>query len=287
MRKDLLPTWAALIVGTAAIVGCQPERAGDSDSVVATNDQAARPPLPVAEPPLDRAGLLRAIAEAASAAGLGRDDAALQRRLDGQPFEVRIRFGCASTARSAVLADAPFSVRFDAAKRTLRVRAEPDLTLDDPNIAALADEKVEAVEGFWMYRPWLLADGCPAPLSPPAGISEPSAQPSGEAVIPPADSGYKARAGLANFFTLEDSRAGRRDDRAYEATKVLAEDEMPSAQGYNLVLSGRLRKLPAGRVIACRLASASLPPECVASAAFDRVRIEIPGTNAILAEWGN
>jgi hypothetical protein len=286
MRMDHLPTWAALIVSSAALAGCQPDSGGDPDTGTGANEQVARAPLPVAEPPIGRAELLRAVADVASESGLGRETAELQSRLEGKRFEVRIRFGCVMAAQSAISADAPFSVRFDTEQRTLRVRAEPDLTLDDPGVAAFGGEKVEAVEGFWMYRPWLLTDGCPAALPQPAGPSSPSAQaPSANAAAPPAGPVYSPRVGLANFFTSEDSRAGRRNDRAYEATKVLAENERPSAQGYNLVLSGRLRTLPGGRVISCRPRSASLPPECVVSATFDRVRIEKPGTNAVLAEW--
>jgi hypothetical protein len=277
-----------LIAGTAAIAACQPGTERASNSAEVTPDEAAQTPFPVAEPPMGRGGLLRAVAEVASEAALGREAAELQDRLDGTRFEVRIRFGCASAAQPSNSGDAPFSVRFDTKLRALRVRAKPDITLDDPDIAALAGEEIEAVEGFWMYRPWLLADGCPEALSRSAASSSASAPSSrGEAAAPTAGWGHSPRVGLASFFTSEDSRAGRRNERAYEATKVLAEDERPSVQGYNLVLSGRLRKLPAGQVIRCRLVSPSLPPECVVSAAFDRVRIEMPGTNALLAEWSS
>ena len=250
---------------------------------------------------MDRSAMLTAVAEAASAAALGRDDAAAQRRLDGKRFEVRIRFGCASGAiaqgsEPAPAQAAPFTVRFNEQDRTLRVRAAPDLTLDDRRIAALAGERIEAVEGFWMRKPWLLTPGCPvSPAAPPdesreTEESEESAR-SKTADDPPVQERVAAepgqRVGLAQFFTATDPRTGRRDGRAYEATKVLDADEQLSRQGYDLVLSGRLRRLEGGRVIACTVASSEAPPDCVVSAEFDRVRIEAPGAKKIIAEWRN
>ena len=243
---------------------------------------------------MDRGTLLQAVARATSAAALGQDDANAQRRLDGKRFEVRIRFGCATGVQPPA-GDAPFNVRFDEEDRTLRVRAAPDLTHKDPAVAPLASQPIEAVEGFWIRRPWLLADGCPVVSSsqrttegepatdvPPLRRVEQGA--AGEVAQP---SAYSLRMGIAQFFTEADSRTGRREERAYEASKVLPESEQPSPEGYNLVLSGRLRRLPGGRVISCRVVSADAPPECVVSAEFDRVRIENPGTQNILAEWGS
>ena len=66
---------------------------------------------------------------------------------------------------------------------------------------------------------------------------------------------------------------------------MLREGEQPSPEGYNLVLSGRLRQLPGGRVIACRLTNPDVPPDCILSVLFDRVWIERPETKAIVAEW--
>jgi hypothetical protein len=230
-----------------------------------------------------------AVAKASSAAALGRDDTADQRTLDGKRFEVRIRFGCRNLESQLAPGAGPFSVRYDASDRTLRVRASPDVTIDDPRIKRLADRSIEAVEGFWMRRPWLLADGCPAvPTS-----SEPEATEAAEASSGQEETSAEAiskpqtshRVGLAQFYTEADSRTSRRGDRPYETTKVLNEKEQPSPSGYNLVLSGRLRELSAGRVILCRNESTNEPPECLVSVDFDRVWIEKPGSREVLAEW--
>jgi len=290
-----------LTVAVAALaVGCRQAPQEEVDENQA-NTVVELPRLPIAEPPMDRAALLMEVAKAASASALGKDISNDLRKPDGKRFEVRIRFGCAppasppeveKTAKPAAQEQAtgPFNVRFDEKDRTLRLRAAPDLTLNDRWIASVVGESVEAVEGFWMYRPWLLTDGCPvipAQLDSGAsdrGLTSESKEVAAAAIAAP---DRKYRVGLAQFFTDTDTRTGRRDGRAYETTKILPDDKQPSRQGYNLVLSGRLRHLPSGPVIACEAESADALPQCVVSAEFDRVWIEDPGTKSLIAEWGN
>ena len=207
-----------------------------------------------------------AAARAGSAAALGQNDLNEQRQLDGKTFEIRIRFGCATSTAGTPKAG-PFNVRFDTDDRTLRVRAAPDLTRETPQVAMPG---VEHVEGFWMRRPWLLTPGCPASASVPGTPDSPV---------------LEQRVGIAQFSTSADARTGRRDDRPYEATKVLEEGALPSRQGYDLVLSGRLKRYPDGRVIICRILGAEVPPECVISAQFDRVRIQTPDGKSTLGDW--
>lgn len=158
----------------------------------------------------------------------------------------------------------------------MRVRAAPDLTRDNPRIAAIGGESIEAVEGFWMRRPWLLNSGCPVTPQLPAAAA---VRQQGEPDV------SDQRVGIAQFFTATDPRTARRDGRPYEATKVLDEGAQPSRQGYDLVLAGRLKKLASGRVIVCRTSGVETPPECVVSAQFDRVRIDTPDGKTTLAEW--
>ena len=301
--------WAQL-AGIAAfgLAACRPATQDPAVDNGSGNRVLPRPTLPVVDPPMDREALLLAVARAASSAGLGLDDSSTQRKLDGRRFEVRLRFGCKPDG-TATDADGRFSVRFDEKDRTLRLRASPDLGLDDAPVEALGKtaegasgeaKVIEAAEGFWIRRPWLLADGCPT-TSPPdqaamemrvdasePGQSQPLTAPEGTS----ADSGSPSkkaneRVGLAEFYTSTDSRTGRRDERAYEVTKVLGEGEQPSTQGYNLVLSGRLRAQPLGRVISCWIAAPGESPRCIVSAQLDSVLIERPDSKQILAKWGS
>ncbi len=296
-------TAVAVAVGALSLVACRQQPENQTVENEVGNEVNSLPSLPIAEPPMNRSAMLLAVAKVASAVALGRDGVAEQRGLDGKRFEVRIRFGCVGPSGPASAAG-PFNVRFDEEERTLRIRATPDLSQTDPRVAALGGEAVEAVEGFWMYRPWLFEAGCPAPPpAPPAPTEaaseserpttavatavEPEEQPRTAAPPTAAPPTAGQRVGIAHFFTKTDSRAGRRDSRAYEATKVLPEGRQPSRAGYDLVLSGRLATVSGGKVINCRIQGPNIPPECIVSTEFDRVRIETPGTKEVVAEWSN
>lgn len=276
----------ACLLGCCALVaGCRPGGGGDDVSPVnaTQNDVQAQLPPPVTPTTLNRQELLLAVGRSASAIALGRDDSDAQRTLDGQQYEFRIRFGCGSGKAPERNA---YSVAFDEAKRTLRLGATPEINAADPLIAAVATGEIEAVEGFWVEQPWLLDVGCPRAPEPMAS-TEPAEREAEDLAAalqspPPASS----RIGIAQFFGPEESRTLRRNSRAYQVTKNLPEAVSPSAAGYDLVLSGRLRKLADGRVIACSVASAVARPSCVVSVSFDRVSIRRGDNDELLAEWG-
>ena len=273
---------AGIIAAALLVSSCRPAEDVERSNATVANETTRVPRLPVAEAPLDRAAVLQAVAKAASAAALGHDDRSAQRGLDGDRFEVRIRFGCPTPTPS--VAAGPFVVRYDGESRRLQVRASPDLTEGEPWIAKLGGDTVEAVEGFWMRKPWMLASGCSVAEQAPA--SEATQETSDDTQrMPIAASEW--RVGIAQFFKAADARTTRRDHRAYEATKTLEEHQPAPSQGYDLILAGRLQELPNGRVIACHLLSPELPPECVVSVTFDQVRIERADTKEILAEWSS
>lgn len=269
----------------AATSGCyqpQPanEQAAQNAAQESSTNLAAEVPLP--KPPMDRSALLQAVAQARSAAAAGADDSPAQRALDGKQFELRIRFGCAGAA--AKLDDATLGWTYNADKRVLRISAAPTIMRDDPLVAQLNAKDVEAVEGFWLPRPWLLRAACPAPPpAPPAAAEKDVSQPKSAAPEPVA-----AKVGIAQFFTAADSRTTRRDHRPYAATKTLdAATTQVGATGFDLVLEGRLRSGPGGRVILCKSAAMDRPPDCIVSARIDRVRFEQPESGETIAEWGS
>ena len=262
------------------------------------------PIVPRPQPPLDRASLLAAVAEAASATAAGSEMPEEIRSLDGRQFEIRIRFGCRGPATD--LGTRWLGWSFDAEGRRIQVRAAPTISKEDALIGRIGGDQFEAVEGFWIPRPWLLQPVCPAtaaiqrteqaepePKPSPRSMAdergeqkEPSRPETGDGEgtepepTPP-------RIGIAQFFTENDPRTGRRDMRPYEARHTLAEGKAISSQGYNLVLAGRLRALPGtGGAIHCSARGGDSPPECVVSAEFLRVWIEQPETGEVIAQWG-
>jgi hypothetical protein len=277
----------AVPLALLALAGCEVQRqpAGEAEPDPVIN----LPAVPVPQPPLDRAGLLEAVASAASAAAAGIDDTAAQRELDGRQFSVSIRFGCAGPAKD--LQAAALGWRFDAQERTLRVRAMPTLSAQDPLVSRIVGDSFEAVEGFWLPRPWLRQAVCPvasavtAAAAEPAATNDPDAQP--EPSAQSAESVPAApRIGIAQFFTSTDARTRRRSDRAYQAVQQVPPDQPLASQGFDLVLEGRLRAVPGKGVVLCSAAGPDSPPECIVSAEFDRVVIRRPNGGELIAEWG-
>lgn len=285
LRRVACPAAAAI-----AVAACQPAADDGAERTNQATTAALKPPLSIVDPPMDRTALLLAIADARSAAALGHDDREAQRQLDGDRFEVRVRFGCTQSDERA--GEEAFQVQVATEGRALRLRAAPNIAAE-AWIAPLGGEDIEAVEGFWIPRPWLLQEGCPVEAaerqSPdvPSG-SAPASEANEPEIAPAAETGTPAgRAGLAQLFARSDARTGRRDHRAYETTVPLSAEEQPSGGGYVLVLSGRLKQLPGGRVIACRAEDANRAPDCIVSVVFDRVRFERPDNRKILAEWSS
>lgn len=272
----------AMLIFAALLASCRPTEPQEEPTGTVLNNIAQElPPLPVAEPPLDRERLMLAAIRAASAFAAGADHSAAQRQLDGKRFELRIRLGCGA----AETQDESRGWRFDETKRTLRLRVTPDISDEDPTAAAIAAEGFEGVEGLWMRRPWLLTAACPRTPSPttPGQGDEAEGRGDKEAADSAASEGW--RVGIAQFFTSTDSRTARRRQRPYETTKVLDERQTPSAQGYDFVMSGRLRALPDRRVIACSFDDSEAPPACIISVHVDRTWIERPDNRELIAEW--
>lgn len=259
-----LPTVLAAVM----LLGCQRQAvepvANEASPAPAEANLAESLALPT--PLMDRAAFLAAVAAAASAHTAGADDRQAQSALDGRRFAVRLRFGCGGPAGEE--SDAPLQWTASKDQTSFEVRATPDLSLDLEQFEGSAGETIEAVEGFWLARPWLTSDTCPA-QRPDAPVT---------AVSP-------ARlVGIAQFFTPDDSRIQRRGDRSYVTVeKVESAEELPG-HGLVLLLEGRFRRWPGGKVIRCVGTGVASQPECVAAAYLDRAAFERPdGTE--LAEW--
>lgn len=279
--------YSAAALASFALLACR--QAPEQEATPQPTAQASQaiPPLPIAEPPLDREALLIATLHAASAAASGGDDREAQRVLDGKRFELRSRFGCSGESE-----DESRTRRwtFDEKRHVLRIRVAPEITASSAVLASLGAGAYEAAEGFWIPQPWLLTAACPVALPPvpTAAPSEPAKGMASDAPSPrPAPPAPPSpRLALVQFFTAQDRRTHRRNDRAYEVTKTLAAGAAASTRGYDLVVAGRLKRVADGRVIVCAGQGALAPPLCAISAEFDRVALANPETGEVLAEWG-
>jgi hypothetical protein len=264
LRKRPRLTAVALAAVTAlALQGCRRAEPPKPAPAPPPPKPAALPaPLP-APAPMDRAQLIAAAAKAAAAYAVGGAYPEDLGPLVGARFEARLPFGCAGEAK-----DAEVGYRVDAKRGTLTLQAQPEAWKDAPWARPiLGAAPVEAVEGFWLRRPWIATDACPAIRAPGA-----AGPPSPESL------------GLAQLFTSGESRVLRHGSRGYQVVRK-AEPGQLELQGFRLVLAGRIADFGDHQPIRCRSDSAEQRPVCLIAVELDRVTFEDPVSGQVLAEW--
>ena len=226
-------------------------------------------PLPLPPPPLSRKDLIEAAARAASAYAAGEPAPPTDADLVGRTFRVRIPFGCAGPLDPAAAKPAAWFT-FDAKRRIIRLTAQPQVWTKASWIQALAGSAdFDAIEGFWLPRPWTDSEDCP-PTAP-----APEAAPAPQTL------------GLAMFFAPNSSRVLQRGSRPYEFTGKAPDGDAPVApRGYRLTLAGRITGFDGSQPVRCRADAPSQRPVCLFAVAFDHVSFEDPATGETLAEWG-
>lgn len=239
-------------------------------------------PEPDIAPPttLDRTAFLGAISRAGSTYATGVAPSGID-PLVGRTFAIRLPFGCDRPAPAVTadsdrgVADAGLpTVTWGPENRTLVLSLTPENWSDSALIIGSgAANRWEAVEGFWVTRPWLGSEACPTiardPLMGGAAQADPQT------------------VGLASVHETNSSRLGRRDGQAYRFT-VRGEDgrtPTPSPMGYRVVLEGRFASFPDGRAIRCRAAGIDQRPVCIAAVQLDRVAFEDGSSGSVLSEW--
>lgn len=218
---------------------------------------------PAVTPPLGRADLLDAARQAADAFAAARPLPSPVAALDGRRFAIAIPFGCAGPAAP----DATLGWTYDEDAGALRVFAAP-ARLDPAEWLGPAADDVEAIEGFWVERPWSSLETCPA---------RPEL----------ASAGTEHSFGLAQFFRADQSRVGRRDGKPLVVTVVTPPDAVRPGQGLRLRLSGRVAAAPGGNgPFSCHAPGiAGGRPVCLLAASFDTVSVENPATGETAATW--
>ncbi|CAL1692434.1 hypothetical protein MMB232_02601 [Brevundimonas subvibrioides] len=269
----------------ASVARCDRDRSADAGAVEApevVETPAPTPSLPgpVVAPILDRAGLINAAARAASAYASGQVAAGAD-PLVGRPFSVVTPFACGPLPDVAVEDTADRSAPPGLARatwgpdrKTVRLTLDPADWTRSPLIAGPNVESGwEAVEGFWVPRPWLATTDCPALTASqtPAVTGAPAVQ----------------TVGLAAVFEQDASRVARRNGRAYSFTVRPPSDSVPVSlppRGYRVVIEGRIGAFADGRAFRCRAAGPDQRPVCIAAMSLDRVAFT-RADGEVLSEW--
>ena len=275
MLNPVMPVRLPVVAAAAGLLlaSCDREAEPAAPQPAPARPAAENPAAPPLNPALDRAGLLSAVARAASDYAAGAAPAA-SGPLVGRQFDIRLAFGCAGpqTAPADAAGDGLARWSWGPDRETIRLSLTPGDWARSALIAGAGGNQWEAVEGFWVDRPWMTADGCPSiradPLASGPGTSAPPT------------------VGLAAVFETGGSRLGRRNGRAYTHTIRQAGDAplIGLDAGYRVRLQGRVAAFPDGRAIRCRAANPDQRPVCVAAVQLDRVAFETP-TGDTLSEW--
>lgn len=229
-------------------------------------------PIAAAPPPaLTRADLVDAADLATTAFATGAEPAANRSPLIGRTFRLDIAFGC-NGPRTGADGSQAFA-EYDIDKGVLRLVARPVNLTPLPLVKDLDETaEIEAVEGFWIPRPWAASETCP-----PKRTFEVQATPS-----PPA----AQTLALAQVFETSGSRVSRRGDRPYEfVRKVDKADTSVLSHTYRLRLEGRLVGFKDGQAHHCWSESPNHRPICLYAVAYDRVAFLDGDTGETLSEW--
>lgn len=248
--------------------------------IIAPQPPAARPPAIIAPPAevaakdtLTRTDLIALAAKATDAFAAGGSAPSEVLEAAGRRFDIRLPFGCeGSTGKDSA---APMRWRYDADRKALRLHVAPtSWAIEDwwPDSAA-APKTIDGIEGFWITRPWTGSETCPPGGQPVAAGMTPLTLP-GQTLA------------VAQFFSADDARQGRRDGKAFETVLKVEPDALQTAQGFRLRITGRITNIPGGGPALCRqTAGAEQRPICVIATEVSEVAIENGATGAVLATW--
>ena len=265
---------AAMVVGGAGfLLG---RGTTERTQAVVAPPAAAPAPAPKPEPErkgvLGRSDLIALAASVADATAAGRDPGNQVAEADGRRFEVRLPFGCDGPAMEG--SNAAMRWRYDARDQALRIHVDPVTWSPDAWWPGDAANGVEAVEGFWITRPWTSSEACP---SGDDRLATPGAEP----VTLPGQT-----LALGQILLAKGARGGGRNGQPYEIVVRVPEQELGVSKGFRLRITGRIVAVGAIGPVQCRQpASPEQRPVCLVSIAMDEVAVENPANEKTLATW--
>lgn len=234
----------------------------------------ALPPIVVTKPSvLSRADLISASRKAADEFTLLGRLPTVNDPLVGRRFAIKIPFGCGGNLGE--YSPAQLSKFYNAETQSITLTATPGIWTTLPVLqASIADSDIEAVEGFWLPRPWTSSDSCPVQTNYP--IPPTPTPPTGQTL------------GLGQLFAAGSSRVQRHADHPYIFTRKLTSSDTTSVNhAYRLVLEGRIVGYKDGRSLQCWTEAPDHHPLCIYSVAFDRVAFEDVDSGEILVNWND
>jgi hypothetical protein len=267
---------SSVLALAVVLSACKDEKSGNEPAerpMVATSDAVTSNASPVlALEPARRGDILAAVSAAADAIASGRPLPQSNLALTDRNFDVRLPFGCADLP-------APGSGQWsiDTESNILRATFKPEHWTNDPRFQSLVDGPLpDAVEGFWIDRPWTTVEECPAqPEGPKAMGTAPAEMP----LIAPQS------VAIAQFFDASSSRITQRRNRPYTYTGQVPPSVRAPGASMQLHLSGRVSGFADGQPIHCLAQNPWIPPLCVLAVELDSAAFKLSGSDESLVEW--
>lgn len=222
--------------------------------------------------PVGRVDLIAAFARAGDATAAGQALPDANRQLVGRTFSLKLPFGCNGEASKERPAWAGWAL--DRNRQALKLSAAPARWTDAAWVKSIASDMAhEAVEGFWIERPWTSSEECPA-----ANVASDTGL---------AASNERQTMGIAQFFAPDSSRTFQRGSRAYAHTIRVRDPSEVEGRSYRFAVSGRVTGFPDGQPIHCVQDSPDRRPVCLMAVELARVSFEDPRDGSVLVEWQN
>lgn len=230
---------------------------------------------------MDRAALIELARVAADNFAAGTANRAAGPEINGRRFQLRLPFGCEGPSQRR----STDSMRwhYDRDAQTLRLSVTPTRWTATDWWPDTAHPTVDAIEGYWIERPWTSSEACTARVPPVASQPEvaPSAPSSSVAKLP-----AEQTLALGQIFYADGARSGQRQGKAHDLVLRIAPDKLDAAMGFRLRLSGRIAASAGAEAVLCRQSGgADQRPVCLISVMIDEVAIENPLSGETLALW--
>jgi hypothetical protein len=171
------------------------------------------------------------------------------------------------------MSDAPLRWRYDEKAAALRIHVSPTVWMKE-DWWEEEPRTVEAMEGFWIERPWSSRETCPSSAAV-------SAAPGADPVTLPGQT-----LGLVQLISRDAPRQMLREGKPYEAVVRKPADAAQVEQGLRIRLAGRVGRFPDRRPVRCtQPGGREQRPICLIAVTIDEVAIENPATRETLSVW--
>lgn len=237
--------------------------------------KAQQSPAPPSRPQaalatLDRAALIALAERAADAFASGEEMPADVVEAAGMRLDLLLPFGCDGPASP----DSSDSMRwhYDSGSETLRIDVAPRIWRTDEWEIEPVSQRITALQGFWIARPWTTATQCTS--------RRPAVETADSPPVPLAEQT------LAIAATVESEGDGEGKARSFEIVRRIDAADFDPERGFQLRVVGRLDARPGASPVRCvQPGGHKARPSCLISASFAELRIENPANGAVLGVW--